>query len=199
MAYFRAPSKIWQSSTVARTYSRHPVMYSQDQVCDSNHAECVLFSQSLVPRRITKAYFLQHNAGCYQLCSNPRFPDRSQSMEVKIMRIDSVAHRLVRKLIADCLGPTFKTHVRSFLNKGHVVKNATKLLALWFHQEKLRFRARSLYGCSLWVSSPCGGVARSHTKAARKRRRKCKGREKRGRIFFLAQYRSSQTLLAPCF
>ena len=25
------------------------------------------------------------------------------------MRIDSVAHRLVRELIADCLGPTFKT------------------------------------------------------------------------------------------
>ena len=41
------------------------------------------------------------------------------------MRIDSVAHRLVRELIADCLGPTFKTHVRSFINKGHVVKNAT--------------------------------------------------------------------------
>ena len=84
-------------------------MYSQDLVCDSNQAECVLFSQSLVPRRITKAYFLQHNAGCYQLCNNPRFPVRSQSMEVKIMRIDSVPHRLVRKLIADCLGPTFKT------------------------------------------------------------------------------------------
>ena len=46
------------------------------------------------------------------------------------MRIDSVAHRLVRELIADCLGPTFKTHVRSFINKGHVVKNATKLPAL---------------------------------------------------------------------
>ena len=61
------------------------------------------------PRRNTKAYFLQHNAGCYQLCNNPRFPVRSQSMEVKIMRIDSVAHRLVRELIADCLGPTFKT------------------------------------------------------------------------------------------
>ena len=59
-------------------------MYSQDQVCDSNQAECVLFSQSLVPRRITKAYFLQHNAGCYQLCNNPRFPVRLQSMEVKM-------------------------------------------------------------------------------------------------------------------
>ena len=46
------------------------------------------------------------------------------------MRIDSVSHRLVMELIADCLGPTFKTHVRSFINKGHVVKNATKLPAL---------------------------------------------------------------------
>ena len=58
-------------------------------------------------------------------------------MGVKIMRIDLVAHRLVRELIADCLGPTFKTHVRSFMNKGHVVKNATKLPALSFHLEKL--------------------------------------------------------------
>ena len=51
-------------------------------------------------------------------------------MEVKIMRIDFVAHRLVRELIADCLGPTFKTHVRSFISKGLVVKNATKSPAL---------------------------------------------------------------------
>ena len=92
---------------------------------------------SLVTRRNTKAYFLQHKAGCFQLCNNPRFPVRSQSMGVKIRRIDLVAHRLVRELIADCLGPTFKTHVRSFMNKGHVVKNATKLPALSFRQEKL--------------------------------------------------------------
>ena len=45
------------------------------------------------------------------------------------MRIDSVAHQLVGELIANCLGPTFKTHVRSFMNKGHVVKNTTKLPA----------------------------------------------------------------------
>ena len=122
---------------MARIYLRHPVMYSQDQVCDSNHAECVLFSQSLVTRHNTKAYFLQHNAGCSQFCNNPRFPVRRQSMGVKIMRIDLVAHRLVRELIADCLGPTFKTHVRSFMNKGHVVKNATKLPAFSFHLEKL--------------------------------------------------------------
>ena len=41
---------------------------------------------------------------------------------------------LLRELIADCLGPalgpTFETHVNSFMNKGHVVKNATKLPAL---------------------------------------------------------------------
>ena len=49
------------------------------------------------------------------------------------MRIDSVAHRLLRELIADCLGHTFKTHVRSFMNKGHVVQNATKLLGLSFY------------------------------------------------------------------
>ena len=56
------------------------------------------------------------------------------------MRIDSVTHRLVRKLLADCLVPTFKTHVhvRSFMNKGHDVTNATKLPALSFHLEKLR-------------------------------------------------------------
>ena len=60
------------------------------------------------------------------------------------MRIDSVAHRLVRELIADCLGPTFKTRVRSFINNGHVVKNATKILVLLFHLEKLRFCVRSL-------------------------------------------------------
>ena len=86
--------------------------------------------QAQYPRRNTKAYLLQHNAGCYQLCNNPRFPVRSQSMEAKIMRIDSVAHRLVRELITDCLAPTFKTHVHSFINKGHVVKYATKLPAL---------------------------------------------------------------------
>ena len=54
-------------------------------------------------------------------------------MQVKVMRIDSVAHRLLRELIADCLGHTFKTHVRSFMDKGHVVKNATKLLGLSFY------------------------------------------------------------------
>ena len=75
MAYFRAPSKIWQSPTEARIFSRHPFTYSQDQVCDSNHAECVLFSQSLVPRRNTKAYFLHHNTGCCQLWNNPDNPD----------------------------------------------------------------------------------------------------------------------------
>ena len=53
------------------------------------------------------------------------------------MRIDSVAHRLVRKLLADCLGPTFKTHVH-VRSKGHDVINATKLPALSFHLEKLR-------------------------------------------------------------
>ena len=141
VAYFSAPSKIWQSLTVARMYSHYPVMYSQDQVCNSNHTECVLFSQSLVPRCNTKTYFLQHNTGCYQLCNNPQFPVRLQSMEFKIMRIDSVAHRLVRELIADCLGPTFKTHVRSFMNEGHVVKNATKLPARLFHLEKLQLCA----------------------------------------------------------
>ena len=90
---------------------------------------CVVQSKP-APKRNTKAYFLQHNAGFYQLCNNPRFPVRSQSMGVKIIRIDSVAHRLVRELIADCF--------RSFMNKGHVVKNATKLPALSFQVEKLR-------------------------------------------------------------
>ena len=72
---------------------RKPI--SQDQVCDSNHAECVLFSQSRVPRRNANAYFVQHNTGCYQLCNNLRFPVGSQSMGVKAMRIDSVAHWLI--------------------------------------------------------------------------------------------------------
>ena len=62
------------------------------------------------------------------------------------MRIDSVAHRLLRELIADCLGHTFKTHVRSFMNKGHVVKNASKLLGLSFYLKKL---LDSLNGCRL--------------------------------------------------
>ena len=57
------------------------------------------------------------------------------------MRIDSVAHRLLRELIADCLGHTLETHVRSFINKGHVIKYSTKLLALSFHLEKLRLCA----------------------------------------------------------
>ena len=46
------------------------------------------------------------------------------------MRVDLVAHGLVRELIADCLGPTFKTHVRIFMNKGHVVKDATILVTV---------------------------------------------------------------------
>ena len=96
---------------------------------------CFVYSrrQGLVPILNTKAYFLRNNAGSYQLCNNPRFPLRSRYMRVKVMRIDSVAHRLLRELIADCLGHTFKTHVRSFMNKGHVVKNATKLLGLSFY------------------------------------------------------------------
>ena len=139
---------------MASNVERFLRFHSQDQVCDSNHAECVLFSRNLVTRRNTKAYFLQHNAGCFQLCNNPRFPVRSQSMGVKIMRIDLVAHRWVRELIADCLGPTFKTHVRSFMNKGHVGKNATKLPALSFHLEKLRLYACIDVACklSLWGS-----------------------------------------------
>ena len=62
------------------------------------------------------------------------------------MRIDLVAHRLVRELTADCLGPAFKTHVRGFVNKGHVVKNASKLLGLSFYPKKL---LDSLNGCRL--------------------------------------------------
>ena len=124
----------------------------------------------LVPRRNTKAYFLRNNAGCYQLCNNHRLPVRSQSLALKIMRIDSVAHRLLRELIADCLGHTFETHVRSFINKGHVIKYSTKLPALSFHLEKLRL---CLNGCSQWVSSPFGGVARSHARAARKKDASC--------------------------
>ena len=96
----------------------------------------------LVPRRNTKAYFLRNNAGCYQLCNNHRLPVRSQSMAVKIMRIDWVAHKLLGELIADCLGHTFETHVRSFINKGHVIKYSTKLPALSFHLEKLRLCAQ---------------------------------------------------------
>ena len=57
------------------------------------------------------------------------------------MHIDSVAHRLVTELNTDCHGPTFKTHVPSFMNKGHDVTNATKLPALLFQQEKLRLYA----------------------------------------------------------
>ena len=61
------------------------------------------------------------------------------------MSIDPVAHWLVRAMVreltADCLGPTFKTHFRSFMNKGHVVKNATKLPAISLHVEKLRICA----------------------------------------------------------
>jgi len=53
------------------------------------------------------------------------------------MRIDSIAHRLLRELIADCLGHTFETHVRSFINKGHVIKYSTKLPALSFHHGKI--------------------------------------------------------------
>ena len=153
MAYFRALLKIWQSPIVARIYSRHPVMYSQDQVCDSNHAECVSFSQSLVPRRNTKAYFLQHNAGCYRLYNNPRFPVRLQSIKVMISQ-----------------------------------------MLLNYQRSRFTWRncgcGRSLCRCSLLPGSPFGGVARSHARAERKRRRKCEGRGKRGRIFFLARYRS---------
>ena len=53
----------------------------------------------------------------------------------------------------------------------------------------------SVYVCSLLASFPFGGVVRSHAKAERKRRHKCNGQGKRGRIFFLALYRSSQFLL----
>ena len=127
----------WSFKKLTVTYSGKDVFTSSSHVQSrprfSNHAECVLFSQSLVPRCKTKAQFLQHYARCYQLCNNPQFPVRSKSMGFKIMRIDSAAHRLVRELIADCLGPTFKTHVRSFMNEGHVVKNATKLPVLSFH------------------------------------------------------------------
>ena len=64
------------------------------------------------------------------------------------MRIGSVAHRLVREIIADCLGPIFKTHVLSFMNKGHLSK-----MLLNYQRSRFTWKnygsARSLYGCSL--------------------------------------------------
>ena len=63
--------------------------------------------------------------------------------------------------------------------KAMLSQNATKLQALSFHLEKL---LDSLNGCRLWASSPFGGVARSHARAARKRTRNCKRRGKRGGI-----------------
>ena len=151
IAYFRAPSKTWQSPTVARIYSRHPVMYNQDKVCIQ--AECVLFSQSLVPRQITKAYFLQHNAGCYQLCNNPRFPVVRGLWKLKSCALIQWPTGWLGSSLQIALDPHFK-HVRSFINKGHLALNATKLPVLLFHLEKLRFCARSLYWCSssLWRS-----------------------------------------------
>ena len=64
------------------------------------------------------------------------------------MRIDSVAQRLVREIIADCLGPIFKTHIRSFMNKGHLSKmlpNYQRSGFTWNNYGSVR----SLYGCSL--------------------------------------------------
>ena len=122
---------VYSGKDVFRSYSQ--VLSRPGQVQSRRHG--------LVPRRNTKAYFLRNNAGCYQLCNNHRLPVRSQSMAVKFMRIDSVAHRLLRELIADCLGHTLETHVRSFINKGHFIKYSTKLPALSFHLEKLRLCA----------------------------------------------------------
>ena len=123
----------------------------------------------LVPKRNTKAYFLRNNAGCYQLCNNHRLPVRSQSMAVKIMRINSVAHRLLRELIADCLGHRFETHVRSFINKA-MLSN----IPLNYQPTRFPWKncgcARSLNRCSQWLSSPFGGVARSHARAAREKK-----------------------------
>ena len=130
-AYFRAPLKIWQSPTVARMYSRHPVMCSQDQVCDSNHAECVLFSQSPHPNVTQRHAFYSTTLDAIS------FATILDSLYVRsLCKLKSCASiqwptaRLVRELIADCF--------RSFMNKGHVVKSATKLPALSFHLEKLR-------------------------------------------------------------
>ena len=111
----------------------------------------------------------------------------------------SVVHRLVRELIADCFGPTFKTHVRFFMNIGHVVENATILPCssfTWRNCGFVRVACMDVACEQVFFFLFGGGGSREKP---RKRGRKCKGRGKRGRIFFLAQYRSSQFILAPWF
>ena len=73
------------------------------------------------------AYFRQDNAGCYHSSATIlACPVISQSTGVQITRVD-FSDPQGGKGAADRLAATCKAHVRSFINEGHDVTNATQL------------------------------------------------------------------------
>ena len=76
---------------------------------------------------VRRAYFRQDNAGCYHSSATIlACPVISQSTQVQITRID-FSDPQCGKGAADRLAATCKAHVRSFINEGHDVTNATRL------------------------------------------------------------------------
>ena len=157
------------------TSSSH--VYSQDQVCNSNHAECVLFSQSLVPRCNTKAYFYS------TILDAISFATILNSLYVRsLWNLKSCA--LIQRP-TDWLGSQLQIALDPRLKLTFAVSWMKAMLSkmpLNYQRSRFTWRnygcARSLYGCSLWASSSFGGVVRSHVRAARKRRWRCKGQER---------------------
>ena len=76
---------------------------------------------------VRRAYFRQDNAGCYHSSATIlACPVISQSTGVQITCID-FSDPQGGKGAADRLAATCKAHVRSFINEGHDVTNATQL------------------------------------------------------------------------
>ena len=76
---------------------------------------------------VRRAYFRQDNAGCYHSSATIlACPAISQSTGVQITCVD-FSDQQFGKGAVDRLAATCKAHVRSFINEGHDVTNATQL------------------------------------------------------------------------
>lgn len=100
---------------------------SQDSLSVIAIMQDVLSSIKAEYSDVNRAYFRQDNAGCYHSSATIlACPVVSQSTGVQIMRID-FSDPQGGKGAADRLAATCKAHVRSFVNEGHDVTNATQL------------------------------------------------------------------------
>lgn len=86
---------------------------------------------------VTKAYFRQYNAICYHssamilACPVVRILQVSKFPGAPRSKSDALISVIERKGAADRLAATCKAHVRSFINEGHDVTNATHALVTY--------------------------------------------------------------------